>query len=136
MLNSRQSIARFLFRLNIVPGVLSLICVMLPNPVIWALIAAGLYLVYGYWRQMRGESAGLEPRGFWFTSLGVNLLGAAAYILFLGGELRESSALVVMALGSIWTFGTALLSWRAAQLSANAASQQTQRPESVRPANL
>lgn len=64
-----------------------------------------------------GESPGLDPRVFWFVSLGVNLIAAAAYVLFLGGALNEGSALVVVIIGSVWTLGTAFLSWRAAQLS-------------------
>ena len=120
MLHSSKSIARFLFRLNIGPAALSVVCLLLPNPVIWAMIAVGLYLLYGYWRQMRGESAGLEPRMFWFVSLGINLIAAAAYVLFLGGELHEMYALIAVIVGSIWTLGTAFLSWRAAQLSTDA----------------
>lgn len=120
MLHSSQSIARFLFRLNIGPAALSVVCLLLPNPVIWGMIAAGLYLLYGYWRQMRMESPGLEPRVFWFVSMGVNLIAAAAYLLFLGGELGETYALVAVIVGSIWTLGTAFLSWRAAQLSTDA----------------
>jgi FtsH-binding integral membrane protein len=134
MLHSSSSIARFLFWLNIGPAVLSVVCLLLPNPVIWAMIAAGLYLLYGYWRQMRGESPGFDPRVFWFVSLGVNLIAAAAYIFFLGGELGERSAVVVMIVGCAWTLGTAFLSWRAAQLSVD-----TTLPAEVlsdKPANL
>ena len=119
-MHSSQSIARFLFRLNIGPGLLSIVCLLLPNPVIWAMIAAGLYLLYGYWRLMRGESAGLAPRVFWFVSMGVNMMAAAAYVLFLGGEIHEMYALVAIIVGSVWTLGTAFLSWRAAQLSTDA----------------
>ena len=123
MLHSSPSIARFLFWLNIGPAALSVVCLLLPNPAIWAMIAAGLYLLYGYWRQMRGESPGLEPRVFWFVSLGINLIAAAGYFLFLGGELDEMYALVAVTVGSIWTLGTAFLSWRAAQLSVDTISR-------------
>lgn len=113
MLKSGQGIARFLLRLNIAPAALSLVCILIPQPVIWILIGTGLYLLYGYWRIARGKSPGPALATFWLISLGVNVAGAFGYIITLGGEFGKPWAAVFMAVGLIWTLGTAFLSWRA-----------------------
>lgn len=119
MLHRPASIAKLLFWINVVPGVMSVLCFVLPNPLIWLLVAVGWFLLAGYWRLMRGQAVwGLAADRFWLVSAAANGLGALAYVLLLRGTHAEgAAALGVLAAGVVWTLGTLAISLHAYRLT-------------------
>ncbi|MDX1545963.1 MAG: hypothetical protein R3247_03195 [Rhodothermales bacterium] len=116
MFRDNRRLARFLFRLNVVPGALSLVFLLIPQPIVLAALAIGLALLYGYWRLSRGEATellGLSERAFWMTSAGVNAAGGIAYVV--SNLWQEGWLGAGVAVGIAWTVGTAVLSALAAR---------------------
>ena len=105
MMGDNQKIARFLFLLNVVPGALSLVCLLLPMPPVWIAIALGLGLLFGYWRLSRGKELPISERVFWLVSAILNLAAALFYVA--SNIWQEGWLGVGVAVGILWTLGTA-----------------------------